>query len=284
MDRSTPRPRPVPGAIVGYVNGRPVRVIAGGSGEDDPAPAPAPQAPEAPAAPAPAPAPAAPAPTPADLAARHAAKADDPGDVEEQVTVTQKRLSLMLTREKDQGRQAALRALATDAGLDPDTIDATQIKQILAEGKALKDAQLSDEQRREADYTQREQAIAAKEAETAKALAAAQAQLAAAHRTSALLGLGASGADLEDALALLDKALKDTPSADAEAVAEAAKDLQKRRPGLFGTPEPIRRTATPPAPSGSPAGGPPQRQTPVGKPGDAGRDMARRMFPTDTAA
>ncbi|MFZ3475346.1 hypothetical protein ACODT3_42420 [Streptomyces sp. 4.24] len=280
MDRSTPRPRPVPGAIVGYVNGRPVRVIAGGSGEDDPAPAPAPQAPEAPAAPVPA----APAPTPADLAARHAAQADEPGDIEEQVTVTQKRLSLLLTREKDQGRQAALRALATDAGLDPDTIDATQIKQVLAEAKALKDAQLSDEQRREADYTQREQAIAAKEAETAKALAAAQAHLAEAHRTSALLGLGASGADLEDALVLLDKALKDTPGADAEAVAEAAKDLKKRRPGLFGTPEPVRRPATPPAPSGSPAGGPPQRQTPVGKPGDAGRDMARRMFPTDTAA
>lgn len=280
MDRSTPRPRPVPGAIVGYVNGRPVRVIAGGSGEDDPAPAPAPQAPEAPAAPVPA----APAPTPADLAARHAAQADEPGDVEEQVTVTQKRLSLLLTREKDQGRQAALRALATDAGLDPDTIDATQIKQLLAEAKALKDAQLSDEQRREADYTQREQAIAAKEAETAKALAAAQQQLAEAHRTSALLGLGASGADLEDALVLLDKALKDTPGADAEAVAEAAKDLKKRRPGLFGTPEPVRRSPAPPAPSGSPAGGPPQRQTPVGKPGDAGRDMARRMFPTDTAA
>ncbi|MEU2453915.1 hypothetical protein ABZ605_28030 [Streptomyces sp. NPDC012765] len=278
MDRSTPRPRPVPGAIVGYVNGRPVRVIAGGSGEDDPAPAPAPQAPEAPAAPA------APAPTPADLAARHAAQADQPGDTEEQVTVTQKRLSLLLTREKDQGRQAALRALATDAGLDPDTIDATQIKQFLAEAKALKDAQLSDDQRREAEYTQREQALAAKEAETAKALAAAQEQLAEAHRTSALLGLGASGADLEDALVLLDKALKDTPGADAEAVAEAAKGLKKRRPGLFGTPEPVRRPAAPPAPSGSPAGGPPQRQTPVGKPGDAGRDMARRMFPTDTAA
>ncbi|MER6253594.1 hypothetical protein ABT224_19790 [Streptomyces sp. NPDC001584] len=281
MDRNTPpRPRPVPGAIVGYVNGRPVRVIAGGSGEDDPAPAPAPQTPEPPAAPAPA----APTPTPADLAARQAAQPADAGDTEEQVTVTQKRLSLLLTREKDQGRTAALRALAADAGLDPDTVDATQLKQVLAEAKALKDAQLSDEQRREADFTQREQAIAANEAEAAKALAAAKEQLQEAHRTAALRGLGAGDSDLEDALVLLDKALKDTPDADAEAITEAAKDLKQRRPALFGTPEPVRRPATPPAPSGSPAGVPPQRQTPVGKPGDAGRAMARRMFPSDTAA
>ncbi|MFD5878514.1 hypothetical protein [Streptomyces yangpuensis] len=280
MDRSTPRPRPVPGAIVGYVNGRPVRVIAGGSGEGDPAPALAPQTPE----PEVAPAPAAPAPTPADLAARQAAQPTVPVSTEEQVIVTQKRLNLLLTREKDQGRTAALRSLAADAGLDPDTVDATQLKAVLAEAKALRDAKLSDEQRREAEFTQREQAIASREAETAKALAAAQQQLQEAHRTAALRSLGAGDTDLEDALVLLDKELKDSPDADADAIAEAAKGLKQRRPALFGTHEPAPRPSTPPAPSGSPAGGPPQRRTSVGKPGDAGRAMAARMFPGNTDA
>ncbi|MEU3399516.1 hypothetical protein [Streptomyces filamentosus] len=269
MDRSTPRPRPVPGAIVGYVNGRAVRVIAGGSGEDDPTPTP-------PAAPA---APPAPAATPADVAAKHAAQAAeaDNADAEEHVTLTQRRMNVLLTREKDQGRQAALRSLAVDAGLDPEAVDAAQLKQVLAEAKALKDAQLSDDQRREAEFGRREQAVAAKETEAAKALAAANAKLQEAQRTAALIGLGAGEDDLEDALVLLDKALKDTPEADSVAITDAAKELKKRRPALFGTPS-VTPIPSPPAPSGSPAGGPPQRQTPVGKPGDAGRRMAERMF------
>lgn len=269
MDRSTPRPRPVPGAIVGYVNGRAVRVIAGGSGEDDPTPTP----PAAPAAP-----PAAPA-TPADVAAKHAAQAAeaDNADAEEHVTLTQRRMNVLLTREKDQGRQAALRALAVDAGLDPESVDAAQLKQVLAEAKALKDAQLSDDQRREAEFGRREQAVAAKETEVAKALAAANAKLQEAQRTAALIGLGAGEGDLEDALVLLDKALKDAPEADNATIADAAKELKQRRPALFGTP-PVTPVPSPPAPSGSPAGGPPQRQAPVGKPGDAGRRMAARMF------
>ncbi|MFB7649478.1 hypothetical protein ACFC0S_16435 [Streptomyces sp. NPDC056084] len=275
MDRSTPRPRPVPGAIVGYVNGRPVRVIAGGSGEDDPALTPEPQ-PVAPAAPA---------PTPADLAAKHSAQAAeaDAADAEENVTVTQKRMSLLLTREKDQGRQAALRALAADAGLDPDTIDATQLKQVLAEARALKEAQLSDEQRREAEFDRREQAVAAKENEAARALAAAQTQLQEVQRTAALVGLGAADEDLEDALVLLDKALKDSTDPDTEVIAEAAKDLKKRRPALFGAAETVTPKPIPAAPSGSPAGGTPRRQAAVGKPGDAGRRMAARMFGGNTA-
>ncbi|MER0443028.1 hypothetical protein ABR738_00305 [Streptomyces sp. Edi4] len=275
MDHSTPRPRPIPGAIVGYVNGRPVRVIAGGSGEDDPAPTTEPAAPVAPA------------PTPADLAVKHSAQAAeaDAADAEENVTVTQKRLSLLLTREKDQGRQAALRALASDAGLDPDTIDATQLKRVLADARALREAQLSDEQRREAEFERREQAVAAKESEAATALAAAQTQLQEVQRTAALVGIGAAGEDLEDALVLLDKALKDSADPDTDAIAEAAKDLKKRRPGLFGAAETTTapKQPTPPAPSGSPAGGTPRRQAAVGKPGDAGRRMAARMFGGNTA-
>ncbi|WP_435058509.1 hypothetical protein [Streptomyces sp. bgisy060] len=270
MHRSTPRPRPVPGAIVGYVNGRPVHVIAGGSGEDDPNPNPNPD-PPAPAS----------TPTPKDVLDR---KTGQGGEDEETVTVTQRRMNLLLTREKDQGRQAALRALATEAGLDPDSVDAAALKQVLADAKKLKDAQLSDEQRREAEFAQREQALAAREAAAEKAAAAAEARLQEAARSAQLVSLGATGEDLEDALLLLNKALDDEPDADAAAVAKAAEALKKRRPLLFGvSAEPVK-PVSPPAPGGSPAGGPPQRQTSVGKPGDAGRAMAARMFPANDAA
>ncbi|MDJ0464995.1 hypothetical protein [Streptomyces sp. H27-C3] len=272
MHRSTPRPRPVPGAIVGYVAGRPVHVIAGGSGEDDPNPNPTPN----PAAPAP-------TPTPKDVLERKTPEGEG-GEDEETVTVTQKRMNLLLTREKDQGRQAALRALASEAGLDPESVDATALKQVLLDAKKLKDAQLSDEQRREAEFTQREQAIAAREAAAEKAAAAADARLQEAARSSQLVSLGATGQDLEDALLLLNKALDGDPDADEAAVSKAADALKKRRPLLFGVPGEPLKPAAPPAPSGSPAGGPPQRQTPAGKPGDAGRAMAARMFPADDAA
>ncbi|MCF1600613.1 hypothetical protein, partial [Streptomyces muensis] len=172
-----------------------------------------------------------PVPTPKDVADRQSGQGSD----EETVTVTQKRLSLMMTREKDQGRQSALRDLAAEAGLDPDSVDAEQIKQVLGDAKKLKEAQLSEEQRREAAFADREKAITAKETTAAETLAAAQAKLQEAQRTSALIGLGAADADLEDALVLLDKALAETPDADADAIAEAAKDLKKRRPALFGT-------------------------------------------------
>jgi hypothetical protein len=248
-----------------------------------PEPTPTPPTPPAPATPPnPSPAPPAtpPVPTPKDVADRQTGQGSQ-GD-EETVSLTQKRLTLMMTREKDQGRQAVLRDLAAEAGLDPESIDADQLKQALADAKALKAAQLSEEQRREAAFTEREQAVSAKEAAVTQSLADAQAKLQEAHRTTALRGLGAGDDDLEDALALLDKALTDTPDADTDAIAEAAKDLKKRRPALFGTPAPAPQT--PPAPSGSPAGGPPQRQAPTGKPGDAGRAMAKRMFGTDTTA
>lgn len=276
MHRSTPRPRPVPGTIVGYVNGRPVHVIAGGSGEDAPALNPATDPSTDPATPPP-------TPTPKDVQDRKTDQGKE-GDDEETVTVTQRRMSLLLTREKDQGRQAALRALAADAGLDPDTVDAAALKQALADAKKIKDAQLSDEQRRDAELAQREQDLAAREAAAEKAAAAAEAKLREAARSAQLVSLGATGQDLEDALLLLTKALEDDPDADEATVAKAAAALKKRRPQLFGVPAAPDKPATPPAPSGSPAGGPPQRQTPAGKPGDAGRAMAARMFPTNDAA
>ncbi|MCZ0983981.1 hypothetical protein O1L60_45285 [Streptomyces diastatochromogenes] len=230
-------------------------------------------------------APAAPAPTPADLAVKHAAQAAeaDAADAEENVTVTQKRLSLLLTREKDQGRQAALRALAADAGLDPETIDATQLKQVLADARALKDAQLSDEQRREAEFDRREQAVAAKEAEAAKALAAAQTQLQEVQRTAALVGLGAADDDLEDALVLLDKALKDTADPDTDAIAEAARDLRSGARACSAQPSPRHQADHPARPVGLPGRRPAAAPDPGRQAGRRRRRMAARMFGTPSA-
>jgi hypothetical protein len=190
-------------------------------------------------------------------------------------------MNLLLTREKDQGRQAALRALAVEAGLDPESVDTDQLKTVLADAKKLKEAQLSEEQRRTAEFEQREKAVTAKETAAQQTEAKAKQRLQEANRSATLVTLGATGQDLEDALLLLNKALEDDEDADDTAVTKAADALKKRRPLLFGVPE---QPKTPPAPSGSPAGSPPQRPAPTGKPGDAGRAMAKRMFGTDTTA
>ncbi|MFF4409809.1 hypothetical protein [Streptomyces sp. NPDC001404] len=262
----------MPGAIVGYVRGRPVHVIAGGSSAEDPV-TDAVETAEA----------TAPAPTPKDVADRTAEADDEP---EPTVTVTQRRMNLLLTREKDQGRQAVLRALAAEVGLDPATVDTGQLKRVLADAQQIRDAQLSDEQRRAAEFDRREKVLAAREAAAEQAVADATARLQKASRSAELLALGATGQDLDDALVLLDKALEGDADPDAAAIAAAATVLKERRPALFGTAVPAPRTATPPAPSGAPATAPPTRPAPSGRPGDAGRAMASRMFPaaSDSAA
>jgi hypothetical protein len=93
----------------------------------------------------------------------------------------------------------------------------------------------------------------------------------AAARRSVLVGLGATGDDLEDAAALL----RVDEDADDQAITQAAQQLKDRRPELFGvTPTPPPNTL-PPAPGGAPAGGPRPGGSAT-KPGDAGREMLRR--------
>ncbi len=74
---------------------------------------------------------------------------------------------------------------------------------------------------------------------------------------------------------MLDRDLAHSPDADEQTVAEAASKLKARRPELFGTSPAPQPHQMPPAPGGAPAGGPPPRQVPAGKPGDRGREMAR---------
>lgn len=185
------------------------------------------------------------------------------------VSMTQDELTALAAKEKSQGERAgarkALEKFAADHGFT--TVEDAETF-IAAARKAQQDA-LSEEERRRQELDQREQELAAKEA-------AAAVRERAAIRKAALLSLGATGTDLEDALALLERDLRDTPDADETAVQAAAEALKARREYLFGATAPAPTpNSMPPAPGGAPAGGPPPRQTPAGKPGDRGREMAR---------
>lgn len=231
----------------------------------------------------------APVPSPADLAARGqqqppapvpaAPPVADPDD--DKVVFTQRRLNKMMVDEKEEGRRAAYRAVAEAAGLDPDTFDPTAFAGLFKQAEEARKAQLSEEQRRREELDQQTQTLQADKAKLDQEradLASARQALA---REQALIRLGAvdttddqgtvTAPNLQDALAMLERDLRDTPNADAAVVAQAAEALKKRRPELFGSaPAP---QALPPAPSGGPAAGGPPRPPVAGK--DALREAAR---------
>lgn len=182
-----------------------------------------------------------------------------PGDDEEKVTITQRRLNVLMKNEKTEGRNAAIRAIAEAAGLPTDNLDADQVAKLLKDAQAARQLQLTEEQRRAEELTAREQAAAAREA-AAEAKEQAAAVLERETRVRAeLVRLGATGDDLDDAFALVRGKLAD--GADDAAITAAAAALKERRGALFGgTPAP---QTLPPAPGGAPAGGPPAR-TPAG--------------------
>ncbi|MFF8610781.1 hypothetical protein ACF06X_33285 [Streptomyces sp. NPDC015346] len=185
--------------------------------------------------------------------------------------MTQGRFSVIMTREKDKGRAAALRELCEASGLpfDPDNFDPKQFGKLLKGAEETRKAQLSEEQRRAEELNNREQELAARlAAAEAKEQAAATLQRETQIRAE-LVRLGATGDDLEDAFALVKGKLAD--DADAAAITAAAAALKERRGALFGgTPAP---QSLPPAPGGAPAGGPPARTPVSGK--DAVRAAAR---------
>lgn len=226
-----------------------------------------------------------PVPSPADLASRTPqsqtpSNPPAPTGDEEKVSLTQRRLNVIMRDEKEEGRRAAYRAVAEAAGLDPDTFDPAKFGDIFKQAEQARQQQLSEEQRRLEELTTREQAIADREAK-AKQLAEE-----AAHRDrdtrirSALVSLGATGDDLEDAAALL----RVPDDATDEQITQAAQQLKERRGVLFGTAAP---QTLPPAPSGGPAGGNAPRQPTGTKDAvkEAARKRARDMgLRTDDAA
>ncbi|MFF4338095.1 hypothetical protein [[Kitasatospora] papulosa] len=190
------------------------------------------------------------------------APATRPGPADGELIVRSDWLEQKLTAEKDSGRRNGTQRLAADLGFD----DVNTLRQYIEDKKKAEQAQLSETERRAQELEERERKLAEKET-----LAAARERVAT--RRAILVGLGATGTDLDDATALL-RVENDATDDDVTAAAEA---LKTRRPELFGI-----RTQTdpapqqlPPAPGGAPAGGPPARQAPTGKPGDRGREMAR---------
>lgn len=228
----------------------------------------------------------APAPSPADVAARAGQQppatppTPGPASDDDKVSLTQRRLNVIMRDEKEEGRRAAYRAVAEAAGLDPESFDPNKFGDIFKQAEQARQQQLSEEQRRLEELTTREQALADREAK-AKQLAEEAARRDRDTRIrSALVSLGATGDDLEDAAALL----RVPDDATDEQITQAAQQLKERRGVLFGTSAP---QTLPPAPSGGPAGGNAPRQPTGSK--DAIREAARqrardRGLRTDDAA
>lgn len=218
-----------------------------------------------------------PVPTPAEVAARAAQQQTPPAPAphvdpdEEKVTFTQRRLNTIMASEKEEGRRAALRAIAENAGLNPDQVDLDQVGKLVKEAGEANRQRMTEVERREADAQAISAAAAQQVADAEKKAAAAQALAYEVQQQMALIRLGANPDDLADVTALLRNDLNGMDQPTEEQIREKAEALKARRPADFGgTPAP---QTLPPAPGGAPAGGPPPR-TPAGSK-DAVRDAAR---------
>lgn len=207
----------------------------------------------------------APVPTPAELAARTAPPTPqapqppvDPED--EKVTFTQRRLNTIMRDEKEEGRRAALRAIAESAGLNPDQVDLDQVGKLVKEAGEANRQRMSEVERQQADAQAATERAAQQVAEAEKKAAAAQALTLEAQQQMALIRLGANPDDLADVTALLRNDLQGIDQPTVEQIREKAEALKARRPADFGGTAP---QTLPPAPGGAPAGGPPPR-TPAG--------------------
>jgi hypothetical protein len=182
---------------------------------------------------------------------------------------SQEDLDRIAAREKAQGKRSALKEFAEENGFT--SID--DAAAFIATGRKAKEDALSDEEKRRLELERREQELTAKEA-------AATARERAAIRKAAVMGLGAMGDDLADALAILDRDLAAQPDADETAVTAAAEALKTRRPALFGqapAADPQPQPALPPAPGGSPAGGTPRQAASKDDVKDRARKRAEQM-------
>lgn len=163
---------------------------------------------------------------------------------------TQEDLERVAAREKAQGKRSALKEFAEEHGFSSPEDAATFIA---AARQAQQDA--LTEQERQA------QQLAADRAKLEQERSQVEATRRTLKREQALTRLGAldteDAPNLQDALAMLDRDLRDQPDADDASLNKAAAALKARRPELFGTkaPETAPPAVLPPAPGGAPAGG-----------------------------
>lgn len=167
-----------------------------------------------------------------------------------QRTFTQTEVEALAAKEKAQGKRSAAKEFAEKLGFNA-IEDAEAF--IAAARKAEQDA-LSEQERMQQQLVEDRKRL---EQERAEAVAERRTL----RREQALTRLGAvDGEDtpnLQDALAMLDRDLREAPDADADTIAAAAAKLKARRPELFGA-TPQTAAVLPPAPGGAPAGGPPR--------------------------
>jgi hypothetical protein len=216
------------------------------------------------------------APSPADIAARAgqqppvtppgqpAPAAPAPG--EETVTFTQRRLNVIMKDEKEEGRRAAYRQVAESAGIDPDSFDPAKFGEIIKQAEQDRQAKLSEEQRRAEELANQEKALQDRLAAADRREAEAAQRDRDSKVRAALVRLGATGDDLDDAARLITV----PDDADDQKITELAEALKTRRTELFGGTAPQQ---LPPAPSGAPAAGNAPRQPAPGK--DAVKEAAR---------
>ncbi|MER6076971.1 hypothetical protein [Streptomyces sp. NPDC001833] len=183
------------------------------------------------------------------------------------VSIPQDELARRFAREKDQGRRAGIRDLLGQLGFD----SAKALTEYVQNQRQAEQQQKDAERERLSEAERREQAAAEREHQALERETAATAREQDAARRAALVGLGATGPELEDAAILLAREIE--PDADQTSLAQAAAGLKQRRPELFGATTP--QAPTPP-PSGSPAGVPARSGGIPPRPGQLGLDIARR--------
>ncbi|MFF8544815.1 hypothetical protein ACF060_31515 [Streptomyces werraensis] len=190
---------------------------------------------------------------------------------------SQEELERIAAREKSQGERAGARKALEEFAAEHGFNNVEDAKAFIeAARKAQQDA-LTEQERLQQQIAEERKRI---EQETAR-IAEERRTLA---REQALTRLGAidvtddqgqvSEPNLQDALAILDRELRDTPDADAATIAAAAARVKQRHPSLFGDRTTPQASPLPPAPGGAPAGAPPARTTPS-KDDAKARAMAR---------
>ncbi|MFC7794646.1 hypothetical protein [Streptomyces cinereoruber] len=204
-----------------------------------------------------------------------------------ELLVSQDQLSALAAKEKAQGERAgarkALEKFAADNGFS-NVEDAQTF--INAARQAQQDA-LTEQERAQ-------QQLAADKARIEQERTALENAKRTLAREQTLIRLGAldvlddtgnvTAPNLQDALALLERELRDTPDAEPADITAAATRVKTRHPSLFGTTPTPAPQLLPPAPAGAPATGL-RPGTAAHKPGDAGREMLRRRGKLrDTAA
>jgi F0F1-type ATP synthase epsilon subunit len=203
------------------------------------------------------------------------------------VSMTQDELNALAAKEKDQGKRAGARQALEDFAKEHGFSNVDDAKAFIATARQAQQEALSEQERAQQQLEADRKRIEQQQAEIASTRRAMQ-------REQALTRLGAldvlddqgqvAAPNLQDALAILERELRDTPDAEPADVAAAAARVKQRHPALFGQAPAPQSSLLPPAPGGAPATG----QRPGGathKPGDQGREMLRRRGKVrDTAA